>query len=188
MGDHLIFQGMDQNITGGDARRQITASAGGFDPVNGDRHFMVSLNAGRLGTNFAARELQSVAGLATVNDAVTGKEHLVIADPVGGRVHFWTDKMRYATSYTTAGIKPTGLAKHPLKNGVVFVLDRGDDVAPHPAQAVVGRADRGRHAEPAREPAGGRSVEIGLTAAAPRAPTCCWRPSTRPTTASSSTS
>jgi len=165
VGDHLNIQGLDRDITGVTATT-ITASAGGFNP-SGDSHFSVYLNAGRPGTNFTARQLQSVAGLATINDATTAKEHVVIADPVGRRVHFWSDKMRYVTSYNTAALTPTGLARHPLKSGVVFVLDRSATTRLVQLKLANGAVTvDGTNNLPANLPVAAGNLEIGLAATA----------------------
>ncbi|HEY7371408.1 MAG TPA: cellulose binding domain-containing protein, partial [Polyangia bacterium] len=165
-GDRLRIQEMDLDITDVTAT-QITAAAGGINSTVDDRHFWVHLNAGRPGTNYTARQLQSVAGLATVDDAATGNEHVVIADPVGGRVHFWNDKMRYVTSYTATGMKPTGLAKHPTKPGVVFVLDRGTTtrLIQLKLSSGVATADVTQTVPGGNLPAAG-TLEIGLAAVA----------------------
>ena len=84
-------------------------------------------------------------------------------------------------------MKPTGLAKHPLKTGVVFVLDRGTTSRLIQLKLSSGAltVDATQNL-PANLPAAGawRSASRLL----PRAPTCCWLPSMRRTTASSSTS
>ena len=121
VGDHLNIQDHDATITAV-TTTQITIGSDLLDPL-GSLHFFVYMNAGTFGDVLAQRQVRSVRGLEVLNDATTAKEHVAIADPDGQRVVFWNDKTKYVAQYTAAGFTPTGLARHPLKNGVVFVLD-----------------------------------------------------------------